>query len=163
MTDIFLNAIHGKEMAEATKAIEQVDDDIENLKLSKEELRRKIGKIDTEVAKLDRIRSLKITEQNSILASVINNALSSHTICITEGCYTQFFGVVRSVVLGGTPASPKLDFFFSKIGYYDGKHNMVLDNRDRWQFTTDLGKLQRAIRMANTEECNDLNDIKGGR
>lgn len=162
MTDIFLNAIHGKEMAEATKAIEQVDDDIETLKLSKEELRRKIGKIDAEVAKLDQIRSLKITEQNSILASVINNALSSHTICVTEG-YNQYFGVVRSVVLGGTPASPKLDFFFSKIGYYDGKHRMVLDNRDRWQFTTDLGKLQRSIRMANAEECNDLNDLKGGR
>ena len=160
MTDIFLNAIHGKEMAEATKAIEQVDDEIENLKLSKEELRRKIGKIDAEVTKLDQIRSLKITEQNNVLASVINNALSAHTICITEG-YNQFFGVVRSVVLGGTPASPKLDFFFSMIGYYDGKHRMVLDNRNCWHFSTDLGKLQRAIRMANTEECNDLNDIKG--
>lgn len=163
MTDIFLNAVYGTEMAEATKAIEQVDNDIETLDLSKDELKRKIGKIDAEVDKLNRLRSLKITEQNNVLASVINNALSMHTICIKEDGYdTQFFGVVRSVVLGGTPRSPKLDFFFIKVGYYNGKHQMVLDNRNYWQFTTDLGKLQRTIRMANTEECNDLDNLKGG-
>lgn len=159
MTDIFLNAIYGKEMQDNANAIEAIDDDIEKLQISKAELKRKIGKIDTSIEKLEQNRILMKQERDHVLATVLDKALSGQCIAISTGSI-QYFGFIRTVVLGGKPTSPILVFYFSKVGRYDSKNRMVLDNQTSMIVSTHLQSLKQSIRMANDEEKNDLNDIK---